>query len=32
MGVEIVNATPGGRVEVFPRVALCDLATQKRAA
>lgn len=32
LGVEILNATPGGRVEVFPRVALCDLAAARRAA
>jgi hypothetical protein len=31
-GVEIFNATPGGRVEVFPRVALCSLAETRRAA
>jgi hypothetical protein len=31
-GVEILNATPGGRVEVFPRVALCSLAETRRAA
>lgn len=32
IGVEILNATPGGRVDVFPRVALCELAAARRAA